>query len=221
MLATGSNGTFRTGLLMKIHVHGLGTLLAGAAAAMTAGCSPRTQAVIVEKWDGNRPMTLRLRSDSAAFAPGADGVDRVLLAWPLPGSEHGQPVYQLYLHVPTEKGTFAVGRTGDGQHVVAGMFIQRRGRYAGRTDLVKGRLRLDGPGGNGPTHRRGALIVDCGDGTRIAGRFDAVLSVTTVTQFEDHHRADIREMTDAAAALAPDDDASTDSANAEPLPASR
>jgi hypothetical protein len=185
---------------MKVRAH-VGWAIPGWAwVAMLAGCGPQTQAVIIEGWGGNQPMTLRVRSDWAAFAPGHNGVDRVLLSWPLPGARYGQPVYQLYLHVPAEPGAFPVGRASRGQHPVAGMFIQRSGRYAGRTDLVKGRLRLDGRGGQGPTHRRGDLIVDCRDGTRIAGRFDAVLSVTTVTEFEDRHRSDIREMTAASGA---------------------
>lgn len=200
MLTTGSDSTRRSGLVMKIHLRAWGMLLAFAWAAMMAGCGPRTEVVLVDMPGAHWPMTLHLRSERAAFAPGPDGVDRVLLAWPLPGSEHGQSVYELYLCVPADEGTFPVGRVFNGQHPVAGMFIQCTGRRAGRTDVMNGTIRLNGRGGEGPTHRRGELVVECRDGTQIAGRFDARLSMTTVTQFEDHHQTDIRETIAAAAA---------------------
>jgi hypothetical protein len=162
-------------------------LLTALAVVGAAGCGPRTKAELYQPRQDGRQQLLELESRWANFAADDAAADRWLLAWPLPGSIIGQKQYLLYMRLPRGGGEFGFGPDAGGANQAVGFFIQRAGRLAGLTPIVRGQINAS----SGKKLRKGTLQLKCGDGTEIKGTFRAERADFTVGFFEDDHRSDV------------------------------
>jgi hypothetical protein len=183
-----------------------GLKLVGPALLMTAfgtvcgGCGPYARVEMYQPRQDGSEQLLELESPWAEFAVGASEGDRLLLAWPLPGSRFGPKQYLLYLRFPAGGGEFGAGSDAGAAGEAAGFLIQRAGRLAGLTAVTRGRLAITGA----PKTRTGQLYLKCADGTEIRGAFRAARSDLAVQFFEDDHRADVTSLTASDKSARPD-----------------
>ncbi len=183
-------------------------LLGAAIAACSAGCGPHARLELYQPPREGRQQLLQLESFWAHFASDDETADRLLLAWPLPGSTVGQKQYLLYMRLPRGGGDFGVGPDAGEDSRAVGFLIQRAGRLAGLTGVTRGRIDLSG----GAKLRTGQLHLKCADGTELEGTFRAERSDLTVTFFEEDHSGDVASLS------RPETSGDTDAASTENSP---
>ncbi len=161
-----------------------GTILAASLLAF-AGCGPSAEVLLVQPQLTGWQREIRLLSESVHWAPGESG-SRVLAEFPLPGAVRGQPMYLLYLLVPSGAGDWPVTPEVDGG--VSGFMIQTRGRHAGLASIVEGQV-IAGIAPEGPQAARELrLRVTCDDGSRLEGWLRALRNDRRLRQFESRER---------------------------------
>jgi len=164
---------------------------------LVGGCAAQAVVEVYQPHADEAERLVRLTTFSAYFDT-APPVERVLLAFPLPGSWAGRTEYYLYLRLLEHKGTCRVGQVVGSQRV-CGFFVQKSGRLAGLTELVEGQIVTKGVAFDGGRKRQGQLDVTCTDGTRITGRFLAELAPWQLRDFEQQrHAADVQALLQAA-----------------------
>ncbi|MBN1510433.1 MAG: hypothetical protein JXB13_00320, partial [Phycisphaerae bacterium] len=97
-------------MLVRGTIWGLGLM----AVMLPVGCGPRTRVTLLQPEPGRPARELHLAGDWATFDP-AEGLDRLLLSWPLPGAHGGRRVFELYLRLPQANGTYSA-KAADGEN---------------------------------------------------------------------------------------------------------
>lgn len=169
-------------------------LLVGIVASNLAlpGCAPATRVTMFQPAIQGRQRQLQLVSEQARWAPGKPE-DRLVVEFPLPGADTGEPMYLLYLRWPNgATGPLAV----DGSAAAPrGFLIQTRGQYAGLACVVGGSIEVLGRSLARGASRELSLNLMYEDGTCLAGRVRAVRDDYYVRCFEiDRHPADIQAL---------------------------
>jgi hypothetical protein len=141
---------------------------------------------------------VRLNTEDVKWAR-ADGVDRVLAEFPLPGAQTGRPTYLLYLRASSGVKTAHLDSKADGKAGTntqgQGFMIQTRGEYAGLARLSNGTLRMHGPSLLNARKQRIEVDVTCEDGTRMIGDLTATRDDYLVSRFETKQRpADVQAL---------------------------
>jgi hypothetical protein len=170
------------------------------AVALTAACAPTSRARLEQPHLQGPQRELNLVSEQTWWAPGND-VIRVLSEFPLPGASTGRPTYVLYLRLnetaaqPVGDGKFQEWSARAG---LRGFLIQTRGRQAGLTSLVGGRVTAQPPPSGLTAGWTLQLDLDFEDGSRFSAALAAQRQERAVRQFET-----LRRPADVAALLSP------------------
>jgi hypothetical protein len=168
-------------------------------AAGLAGCGPSASVHLIQQHLRGAERVMRLTTHQAHWG-GADGVERVLAEFPLPGARRGEAVYLLYVRLPAGAAEVIVGpaandATADSPRA-KGFFIQTRGDHAGLAAMSQGRIEVAGSGQGRQSARTLKLELTLEDGTRIHGQVRAVRDPWHVEQFEKTRRpADVAALT--------------------------
>ncbi len=159
--------------------------VAGGLAAGLAGCGPRAELRLTQPQLPGWQQEMNLASSQVYWSP-AEGVDRVLAEFPLPGAATGRPMYLLYLRLPAEQARPTVGRGGDA--VVRGFFIQTRAEFAGRVEVKAGEVEVRGRSQGRSATRKLRFDLTCDDGCRLVGELTAARDDWRLQQFETRRR---------------------------------
>ncbi len=150
------------------------------------GCFPLARLDVTQPHLPDPQSHITLEGNWAYFAPSDHDMLRVLLAFPLPQSRHGDRHYYIYVRCPAHAGSFAYG--GESDDSLSGLFLQSHGRYAGMTLIRGGTLNLGDPSGS----CGGQFALTCEDGTELKGTFTAQRREWDVMQFEEQYRHYVR-----------------------------
>ncbi len=169
--------------------------------AALGGCTPRAVIDVRQPHAAATQKHIRLTSFWAYFDE-SPPVERVLLAFPLPGAWAGKQEYCLYLRLLDKKGTCKIGEA-IGERRVCGFFLQKSGRLAGLAEFAAGKIVTKGLAFDGGKMRDGRVDLQCIDGTKIAGQFIAELAPLELRDFEEYlHAADVQALLRRAGATA-------------------
>ena len=174
---------------------GKGLILALAAAALAGGCQPAGKVSLVQPQLAGWQREVRLQTDQVYWAR-AEGVDRILAEFPLPGARIGRPTYLLYLRLPAGVDKAALDPKADPKSRARGFIIQTRGEYAGLAGLKSGEVQARSPSPLAPASKRLFRVdLKCEDGTQIVGEMTASRDDYLVSRFETRQRpADVQSL---------------------------
>ena len=150
-----------------------------------AGCGPSAEVVLIQPQLTGWQREVRLLSESVHWAPG-EGGSRLLAEFPLPGATRGQPMYLLYLLVPSGAGDWPV--TPEADQGVRGFMIQTRGSHAGLASVVEGQVSAGSASAGPEAGREVRFRLTCDDGSRLEGRLRASRNDRRLRQFESRER---------------------------------
>ncbi len=166
----------------------VGRLLAAGACAgalwLAGGCSGETSArLLLERGTLRRGQVLtrfELTTQDAAFSRTDDGWQTVLLSFPLPGAV-GRPYYFLYMRAKPVSDLQDFSAGGGSQAV----FIDASRTEGRANDVSVARSgQLTSKLGNRGYRMSGYFEIQCPDGRRLSGKFDAALRPDPIDQFE-------------------------------------
>ncbi len=161
---------------------------------LATGCGPAGQISLIQPQLTGWQRVVRLKSNDIHWAE-AEGVNRVLAEFPLPGAQTGRPTYLLYLRMPNKASTASFEGSTNPKKQGLGFMIQTRGEYAGLALLSGGTVRMHGASPLGSDTRRFDVDLTCEDGTQIAGTLTATRDDYLLSRFETKRRpADIQAL---------------------------
>jgi hypothetical protein len=153
----------------------------------TAGCEPAGRMSLVQPRLAGWQRDMRLETEQAHWAgAGTQGIERVLVEFPLPGARTGRSTYVLYLRVPAGAEGVTLGRQGS--PLAGGFLIQTRGDYAGLARVTGGTVRVRGDSQAGTAQRTLELNLTFDDGSRTVGKVIATRDEYAVSRFEQRRR---------------------------------
>lgn len=165
----------------------LGALAVWAAALLSAGCSPKGRITLHQPHAPPAQQRLHL-SSGWAFTNLTGETREVLLDFPLPGRKEGPRDFRFYLQMPAASGVHTLSRGDEG--AARGFFIQEVGRLRGKTDLVRGTVRVRSAP-TAPRLLRIDLDAECDDGTRVTGTATVMASGEELRSFTRRYAADV------------------------------
>lgn len=158
------------------------------------GCGSKADLLLFQPGMTPPQDRVSLRSEWAYVADDEPGVERVVLAFPLPGARAGDRRFHVYLRTPGKQaGPAHIGDALPGGGRVCGFLIQAAGRLAGKTVFVKGQIELRGVAFDGG-RRRGKISLQCADGSSVEGEFLALVAPLEVMDFEQAKAGDVRAL---------------------------
>ena len=149
-------------------------------AVVLAGCGSSAEIRLHQPQLMGRQRELHLISEQVHWAAG-EKVERMLAEFPLPGAATGKPMYLFYLRWPAGRRELTVSER---QRPVRGFLIQDRGQYAGKAQVVSGKVTVSGRSRARHATRRLEVELTCEDGTRVVGRMRARRDDHQVRRFE-------------------------------------
>jgi hypothetical protein len=171
-----------------------GTILLGACGLALAGCTAGARVSVFQPGLAPPQDIIHLQSYWAYASNKGQGVERILLIFPLPGAEAGDKQFFLYLRVPGRRSApFSIGEPLPDGTRVSGFLIQAKGRFAGKTVFASGQVELHGVPFD-PRYRQGRVRVYCDDGSTVEGEFTAKLAPLEVRDFEDAKTGDVQAL---------------------------
>jgi len=156
-------------------------------ALATAGCEPAGRMNLLQPRLAGWQRDLRLETDHAHWAgAGTQGIERILVEFPLPGARTGRPTYVLYLRLPAGTETVKIGP--EGSPLAVGFLIQTRGEYAGLARVTGGTVVVRGDSQAAGARRTLELDLSFEDGSRSVGQLIATRDEYAVSRFEQKDR---------------------------------
>jgi hypothetical protein len=161
-------------------------------AAALAGCGPAAQVRLFQPEYAGAEQDIQLISDHACWAP-EQGIERILVEFPLPGAVSGRPTYLLYLRIPVVRpGEPAVP---DKAHPIRGFLVQTQGRNAGLETLASGKVLMTGRSSAPESKRELQVELTFEHNTILSGRLTARRDDQHIRLFETRqHPADVKAL---------------------------
>lgn len=150
-----------------------------------AGCGRPVDVVLRQPFAPPTQQQTHLTSETGYYAV-ADGRQRLLLTFALPGAQAGARAYVVYLTAPEQDGAVAAD-------AARGFFLQEFGALAGRCEIVGGELRVRRPAFQ-PRVRELRLKLRCDDGTELSGAAQLQESSDELRIFERRYAADVARL---------------------------